>query len=202
MIPGGDAIDEEQIFILIQNGPATSESVLKHVYCEAEGVHERIPVKLISGAPRKALLEQFADKINPDAVSTVQCQQRLPNDSAVRLTWDKGVMSASGIATTQPQVFKFQVRPSFTASVSCERENANAACAPILPLRILFTSPVSRKLAEAVTLKTANSKLTPFLRKRIPMTPFPRSRSNRHLQKKQNCPSCCPMGFRMRAAVH
>ncbi|WP_240162370.1 alpha-2-macroglobulin [Glaciimonas sp. PAMC28666] len=165
MIPGGDAIDEEQIFILILNGPATSESVLKHVYCEAEGVHERIPVKLISGAPRKALLEQFADKINPDAVSTVQCQQRLPNDSAVRLTWDKGVMSASGIATTQPQVFKFQVRPSFTASVSCERENANAACAPILPLRILFTSPVSRKLAEAVTLKTANSKLTPFFEK-------------------------------------
>ncbi|MEB0010147.1 MG2 domain-containing protein [Glaciimonas sp. Cout2] len=165
VMPRGDSIDEEQVFILVQNGVATSDSLLKHVYCEAEGVHERIPVKLITGASRKVLLDQFAEKINPEVVSTVQCQQRLPNDSAVRLTWDKGVVTPSGIATTQPQVFKFKVRPSFTASVSCERENANAACAPILPLRILFTSPVTRALAEAVTLNGSNGKLKPFFEK-------------------------------------
>jgi uncharacterized protein YfaS (alpha-2-macroglobulin family) len=163
--PSGGAIDEEQIFILVQNGAATSDSILKHVYCEAEGVHERIPVKFIAAADRKQLLDKFADKINPERVSTVQCQQRLPNDSAVRLTWDKGVSTPSGIASSQPQVFKFKVRPVFTASVSCERENANAACAPILPLRILFTAPVARKLAEGVTLNTANGKLKPFFEK-------------------------------------
>jgi hypothetical protein len=95
----------------------------------------------------------------------LQCQQRLPNDGAVSLTWDKGVSTASGIASSQPQVFKFKVRPTFTASVSCERENANAACAPILPLRILFTAPVPRKLAEGVTLNASNGKLKPFFEK-------------------------------------
>ncbi|WP_370446375.1 alpha-2-macroglobulin [Glaciimonas sp. PCH181] len=163
--PYSDNIDEEQVFILVQNGAATSDSILKHVYCEAEGVHERIPVKLISGPVRKALLDQFAAKINPDIISTVQCQQRLPNDSEVRLTWDKGIVTPSGIATTQPQVFKFKVRPTFTASVTCERENANAACAPILPLRIQLTSPVTRKLAEGVTLTGSNGKMTPFFEK-------------------------------------
>ena len=164
-MPYGDKIDEEQVFILIQNGAATSDSILKHVYCEAEGVHERIPVKFIAAAERKQLLDHFADKINPERVSTVQCQQRLPNDAAVRLVWDKGVSTPSGIASSQPQVFKFTVRPVFTASVSCERENANAACAPILPLRILFTTPVPRKLAEGVTLHTDNGKLKPFFEK-------------------------------------
>ncbi|MEM4989181.1 MG2 domain-containing protein [Collimonas sp. H4R21] len=165
IMPRGDRIEEEQAFILIQNGAATSDSILKHVYCQAEGVHERIPVKFIAGAERKQLLEHFADKINPDRVSTLQCQQRLPNDGAVSLTWDKGVSTASGIASSQPQVFKFKVRPTFTASVSCERENANAACAPILPLRILFTAPVPRKLAEGVTLNASNGKLKPFFEK-------------------------------------
>ncbi len=165
IMPRGDHIDEEQVFILVQNGAATGDSILKHVYCQAEGVHERIPVKFIAGVERKQLLDHFADKINPDRVSTVQCQQRLPNDSAVSLTWDKGVSTASGIASSQPQVFKFKVRPVFTASVSCERENANAACAPILPLRILFTAPVPRKLAEGVTLSAANGKLKPFFEK-------------------------------------
>ncbi|MEO6918564.1 MAG: MG2 domain-containing protein [Collimonas sp.] len=164
-MPSGDRIDEEQIFILIQNGAATSDSILQHVYCEAEGVHERIPVKMIDGAVRKDLLDHFAKKINPERVSTLQCQQRLPNDGDVQLTWDKGVMTPSGIATRQPQVFKFKVRPTFTASFSCERENANAACAPILPARMLFTSPVSRKLAENVTLSGANGKLKPFFEK-------------------------------------
>ncbi|MGS0743634.1 alpha-2-macroglobulin family protein [Glaciimonas sp. GG7] len=160
-----ETIDEEQIFILVQNGAATSDSILKHVYCEAEGVHERIPVKLIDGPVRQALLKQFADKINPEIVSTMQCQQRLPNDGAVRLTWDKGVMTPSSIATTRSQVFTFKVRPTFTASVSCERENANAACAPMLPLRVVLTSPVTRKLAEGVTLSGAQGKSTPFFDK-------------------------------------
>ncbi|WP_413541687.1 alpha-2-macroglobulin family protein [Collimonas humicola] len=165
VMPSGERIEEEQIFILVQNGAATSESILQHVYCEAEGVHERIPVKLISGTVRKDLLEHFAEKINPERVSTLQCQQRLPNDSAVSLTWDKGVATPSGIASRQPQVFKFKVRPSFTASFSCERENANAACAPILPARLVFTAPVPRKLAENVTLSGANGKLKPFFDK-------------------------------------
>ncbi|MQQ99549.1 alpha-2-macroglobulin [Glaciimonas sp. GS1] len=163
---GSDDIDEEQVFILEQNGTATNDSVLKHVYCEAEGVHERIPVKWIAGADRKALLEHFTEKANPERISTVQCQQRLPNGSAVRLTWDKGISTPSGIVTSQAQIFKFKVRPTFTASITCERENANAACAPIQPLRILLTSPISRKVAEGVTLHgTAAGTAHPFFEK-------------------------------------
>lgn len=160
-----DEIEEEQAFILFQNGAANPDSVREHVYCEAEGVHERIPVKLAGESMRKELLKQFAQNIDPAFVSVVQCQQRLPNDAAVRLTWDRGITTPSGVATTIPQTFKFKVRKEFTASLSCQRENANAACSPILPVTLTFSAPVPRKLAEAVELKSGNGKLKAFFEK-------------------------------------
>src|SRR5207245_6450531 len=39
----GDRIDEEQIFVLVQNGTATPASIKERLYCEAEGVPERPP---------------------------------------------------------------------------------------------------------------------------------------------------------------
>ncbi|WP_034297730.1 alpha-2-macroglobulin [Herbaspirillum sp. RV1423] len=164
-LPNGGNIEEEQAFILFQNGPANADTVREHLYCEAEGVHERIPVKFASEAMRKDLLQQFAKKIDPALVTIVQCRQRLPNDAAVRLTWDKGIATPSGIVTTTAQTFKFHVRPEFSASLSCERENANAACSPILPMTLSFSAPVPRKLAEAVELKSASGKLKPFFEK-------------------------------------
>src|SRR5450830_386639 len=160
-----DEIEEEQAFILFQNGAANPDSVREHVYCEAEGVHERIPVRLAGESMRKELLKQFAQNIDPALVSIVQCQQRLPNDAAVRLTWDRGITTPSGVATTIPQTFKFKVRKEFTASLSCQRENANAACSPILPVTLTFSAPVPRKLAEAVELKSGNGKLKAFFEK-------------------------------------
>ena len=164
-MPSGEEIEEEQAFILFQNGAANQDTVRDHLYCEAEGVHERIPVKFVADATRKQLLQEFAKKIDPATVTIVQCQQRLPNDSTVRLTWDKGIATPNGIATTIPQTFKFKVRKEFTASLSCERENANAACSPIRPVTVSFSSPVPRKLAEAVELKSSNGKLKPFFEK-------------------------------------
>jgi uncharacterized protein YfaS (alpha-2-macroglobulin family) len=159
--PDGGDIDEAQMFVLIQNGAATEASVRDHVYCEAEGIHERIPAKAVDAASRKQLLAQLAKDIDPAQVSTLQCQQRLPNDAAVTLTWDKGIVTPSGVAVTQAQVFKFQVRPEFSADFSCQRENANAACSPILPLELSFSAPIPRKLAEAITLDAGGSKIKP-----------------------------------------
>ena len=164
-MPSGEEIEEEQAFILFQNGAANQDTVRDHLYCEAEGVHERIPVKFVADATRKQLLQEFAKKIDPATVTIVQCQQRLPNDATVRLTWDKGIATPNGIATTMPQTFKFKVRKEFTASLSCERENANAACSPIRPVTMSFSSPVPRKLAEAVELKSSSGKLKPFFEK-------------------------------------
>ncbi len=161
----GSRIAEDQAFILFQNGAATAASVREHLYCEAEGINERIPVKQLAEGDRKALLKEFARNIDPASVTTVQCQQRLPSDAHVKLVWDRGIAAANApsIVTAQPQVFKFQVRSEFTAGFSCQRENANAACSPILPVTLSFSAPVPRKLAEQIVMNTSTGKIKPVL---------------------------------------
>jgi len=54
---GSYQIDENQIFILGLDAPATADSIQKNAYCQAEGVSEQIPVRLVLGKLRNSILE-------------------------------------------------------------------------------------------------------------------------------------------------
>ncbi|MFG5411133.1 hypothetical protein ABXN37_27270 [Piscinibacter sakaiensis] len=72
----------------------------------------------------------------------------------MRLVWGPGIAAAANpqVLTRTPQRFEFRVRPAFTAEFSCERERAEAACLPIRPLSLRFSSPVPRALAAQARL--------------------------------------------------
>ncbi len=163
--PYGGSIDEEQFFVLRLNGPATLASVQANVWCKVEGLGERVPVRLIEGAERTALLkarrmEDEAAK-TPLAIQTLACNRRLPPSAAVQLVFGQGVATPSGIANSVEKRFEFEVREPFAASFSCERENANAACLPVRPMRLQFNAPVPRALAEAIRLKSTGPSIAP-----------------------------------------
>ncbi len=56
-----DLVDEEQIFILGLDAPAKPDTVVQHAYCDAKGVTEKIPVKLVTGDERLQLLDARKD---------------------------------------------------------------------------------------------------------------------------------------------
>ena len=56
--------DEEQIFILGLDAPAKPETILRHAYCDAKGVTEKIPVKLVTGEQRAQVLESRKDFVS------------------------------------------------------------------------------------------------------------------------------------------
>ena len=58
---GSQAIDERQVFILALDAPARDDSVVAHAYCRADGVHEKIGVRLLRGEERDQLLAQRRD---------------------------------------------------------------------------------------------------------------------------------------------
>jgi len=167
----GETIDEDQYFILQLNGPATLASVQAHVWCAAQDLGERVAVRLIDGKERTALLKsQQQDKPaakTPLNFVTLACQRRLTAATKVQLVYGRGVAtpgSASrpaGMANAQEQRFDFEVRAPFTASLSCERENAQAACLPIRPLRLSFSAPVARKLLEKIALGDGQQSFSP-----------------------------------------
>ena len=98
----GNRIDEEQFFTLQLNGAATLASVQANVWCAVEGLGERVPVRLIDGKDRAALLKaQGLDRVaekSPLNVVTLACNRRLTSAVKVQLVWGKGV-ATPGVAS-------------------------------------------------------------------------------------------------------
>jgi uncharacterized protein YfaS (alpha-2-macroglobulin family) len=57
---GNERIDENQIFMLGLDAPVSEKSLLKNAWCQAEGVNEKIGVRIVGGQPRRELLAQRA----------------------------------------------------------------------------------------------------------------------------------------------
>ena len=76
---------------------------------------------------------------------TLACQQALPAATKMQLVYGAGVTGPSGLANDVEKRFDFDVREPFTASFSCERENAKAPCTPLRPLRLRFSSPIAAR---------------------------------------------------------
>src|SRR6266446_1507555 len=159
MLPyGGVPVDEEQIFILGLDAAATDESIAANTYCDIKGITERVEVRLLTGDDRRVVLEarkdfvhRFAQSLMRGArmdkmlksgevgalpIAVVQCKRRLPNNAEIRLVWGKGIVSASGVATSQDQAIVYRVRDTFQAKFTCNRVNKDAQCLPIMPMRL------------------------------------------------------------------
>ena len=160
-------IDEEQFFVLQLNGAATLASVREHVWCLADGVGERIPVRLIEGKQRAELLRSLdLDKAAagaPQRYATLACARRLTAGGKMQLVFGKGVATESGVTNSVEKRFAFKVREPFSAELRCERENAQSACLPIRPLRLAFNAPVPVKLAQGIRLKGGGQTLSPTI---------------------------------------
>ncbi|WP_428420195.1 alpha-2-macroglobulin family protein [Methylibium sp.] len=173
--PWSDAeIDEDQHFLLNLSGPADEASVTANAWCEVDGIGERLPVRVIFGAAREALLKaRHVPAKRAGRALVVACPRPLPADTAMRLVWGQGIAAAAnpGIVTRVEQRHGYRVRKPFLAEFSCERERANAACLPIRPLRLRFSAPVDRQLAAQVQLRPAQgAALKPVFDKDDPAT--------------------------------
>ncbi len=157
---GSERIDENQIFILTIDADATEESIMSNVSCTIEGINEHVGVRILKGEEREVLLKARRYKRYKDMPEVViQCKQGLPNNSMVRLIWGKGVMTHSGVQTTEDQILHFKTRNPFIAAFSCRRENPEAKCIPMLPMRLEFSAPVSKNYSGKIILKGPGNKI-------------------------------------------
>ncbi|MDO8457054.1 MAG: MG2 domain-containing protein [Burkholderiaceae bacterium] len=165
ILPSYGAIDEEQYFIAQLNGPATLASVQANMWCQVDGLGERVPVKLIDGKERAELLKsQGFEKpavAEPLRFVTFSCNRRLTPSAKLQVVFGKGVSTPSQVLNKVEKRFNFTVREPFTATFNCERENAQAACLPLRPLTLSFNTPVPRKLAAAIRLTSSKDSFKP-----------------------------------------
>ena len=156
---GDESLDEEQIFILTLDVEPDEGSVVQHAFFSVEGIQDRIGIRIVEGNEREQIVaSRFRSRRPQFPLLLIQSKQRFPSDTKVSLVWGKGVMSKTGVATDQDQVFHFQTRRAFTADFHCERENPRADCIPVTPMTVRFSASIPMDDAKKILLKSADGK--------------------------------------------
>jgi len=179
VLPGGsgDAIEEDQVFLVAANGAPDRVSVAAGAYCAVDGVGERVPVDLLApdlagrllarlGTDRWPVSRFIEEAGLPDAlpaeagarhralagVVALRCRRPLPPGRDVALVWGAGITGAGGRRAGTDQRFDYTVRQPFTARFECGRTNAGAGCSPVEKAWVRFTAPVPRADAAKVRI--------------------------------------------------
>ena len=159
--PGG-AIEDDQAFIVDASGALKRDSVERNVWCEADGVGNRIPIRILPDATRNQMLASVNRELEPGTIA-ITCAERLPAGAKMRLVWGKGVESENGAQSNRAERFSYVVRGPFRASLTCEREKLNAPCSPLSDLRVEFSAQVDAKKIAAIRLITPEGPRTPVI---------------------------------------
>ncbi|TFW33195.1 MG2 domain-containing protein [Massilia horti] len=181
---GAYGIDERQVFILGLDAVAQEDSIMRHAWCHADGINEKIGVRVLAGAERERFLELRRNFVNRYLevyfrargviwrasaplrsrrgeqlpVAVLQCQRPLPANTKVALVWGAGISASNGIATDKDQRLSYRTRPDFTAKVQCDRLTSKSGCIPILPVRLAFSAPVASSAAARIYMTTSDGK--------------------------------------------
>jgi uncharacterized protein YfaS (alpha-2-macroglobulin family) len=151
----GSEVEEEGHFLLRLSGPVEVASLAGRAACEVQGLGERLPVVVVEGAPREAVLKsRRIPAAQAQRHLLLRCQRPLPPGATVRLVWGAGIAAAGApqLVTRGTKSWQWTVRQRFSAEFSCERERAEAPCLPLRPMRLVFSAPVPRAQAQAARL--------------------------------------------------
>lgn len=158
-------IEEDQGFLITASTQLDRASVEKNVWCEADGVGHRIPIRLLPDSVKKEMLETQSRK-DDGKVLALTCNEHLPANAKMRLVWGKGVATSTGVTSSREEYFNYKVRAPFRVTFTCQRERANAPCSPLSDLHLEFSAAIDAKLAKAIRLVTPEGKRSPHMRDR------------------------------------
>ena len=185
VLPGarGQEIEEDQVFLVAANMPATPASIAANAYCAVDGIGEKIAVDVLPAeTPGKLLGELGSDRWEVrsllqdaglpttiptaaadrqkmlGAVAAVKCRRALPPGRDMALVWGAGISGAGGRLAGADQRFDYEVRRPFTARFECGRVGPQAGCSPVEKAYVRFTAPVPMSLATKIRIETVDGK--------------------------------------------
>lgn len=148
----GSGIEEDQAFVITPAGPVKPGSVALNAWCEADGVGNRIPLRLVAEPQRGEILAVLRRGGKDEIV--VSCSERLPAGAKMKLVWGKGIEAENNAKSSREESFVYPVREPFRATLSCEREKASAPCSPLSAITLEFSAPIDAALRAKMRLIT------------------------------------------------
>ncbi len=178
----GDGIEEDQVFLVAANMPATPASIAANAYCAVDGIGEKIAVDVLPADMPGKLLGELGDRWEVSrfletaglpttipagaadrrrmlaGVTALTCRRPLPPGRDMALVWGARIAGAGGRLAGADQRFDYSVRQPFTARFECSRVNPQAGCSPVEQAHVRFTAPVPMAQAAAIRIETADGK--------------------------------------------
>ena len=178
----GDGIEEDQVFLVAANMPATPASIAANAYCAVDGIGEKIAVDVMPADMPGKLLGELGDRWEVSrfletaglpttipagaadrrrmlaGVTALTCRRPLPPGRDMALVWGARIAGAGGRLAGADQRFDYSVRQPFTARFECSRVNPQAGCSPVEQAHVRFSAPVPMAQAAAIRIETADGK--------------------------------------------
>ena len=165
-------VDERQVFLAALDADADAGTIRRHAYCQIRRASRRIPVDVVTGAERHAILDavpaRFLNELVESAsthlprgdeatrterilrrILAVRCMETLPGGARIRLVWGAGVADLDGAVNPADEVHLFRVRPAFVARPACSARLDDTCVGSI---RVAFSAEVEREVAGRVRL--------------------------------------------------
>jgi len=156
----GAQVEEDQAFVIDSGGPLKGASLEKNLWCEADGVGNRIPLRPLADDLSREVRARAGGRFGANAL-VLACAERLPPGVKMKLVWGKGVEAANGAKSDKEESFVYTVHQPFRAELSCEREKAGAPCSPLAAVTVRFSAPAETKLLQKIRLKTPEGLRSP-----------------------------------------
>ncbi|MEG3166144.1 MG2 domain-containing protein [Sphingomonas sp. PB2P19] len=180
VMPRYGDIEEDQVFLVAANMPATRMSIAAYAYCAVDGIGEKIavdvlapdlPAKLLAGMGDAYLVGNFLESAGLPktlasdpalrqrvlaGVTALKCRRPLPPGRDMALIWGGAIASAGGKLAGADQRFDFTVRKPFTARFECSRVNTAAGCSPVEKAYLRFSAPIPMSAAATIRLTLAD----------------------------------------------
>lgn len=155
----GRPIEEHQVFILTLDAEVDEQSVLEKAFFVVQGLKERLRVQILNGEERKRLFKAL--RLPEDGLPrlVLRARQTFPSGAEVKLVWAKGIKTPSGLALQKDQVLTFKTRKPFTAEFKGKKEKPGKGVIPLLPMKLVFSEPVSREEALRARLKSRTGRV-------------------------------------------
>lgn len=181
VVPVYGEIEPDQYFVALADGTMDLESVKSRAYFEVEGMPDKVPVKIIAGKPREAVLKAaikshwewnayrkiqelkplkpFSQIKEMENFIALSASRRFPEKAKVVLHWPKGIRSKTGLYVEEAQHFEFNVIDPFQAKFYCERSAPERPCNPALDMRVNFSKNVPLTSLQGTELVAANGQI-------------------------------------------
>lgn len=140
--PGSKNITEDQHFILTFNGNVPDEQLTQYGYCAVEGIGERLPFKVLSGAESEPYFEVVGARVNTEWTKVVHCGRQLPSGAEMSLVLEADLSTEFDHRLGKTERFEYQVREPFEGEVSCKRLRQGEPCMPLSDIKIGFNALV------------------------------------------------------------